>query len=382
MTRARPVVLLALLSLSLVCGRAAAEVSEVRLPQQTSMGYMQFSIMDRYKLIEKYSKAAGLGDVKVFWDTFNGPNNMNDALLAGRVDFVSGGVPGLVTLWEKTAGSPQEVRGVSAMARSRFSEHARPQYQNHSRSLGQGQNRGARGESIGAGGHAAMAAAKESARRISPGSTSSRFRSRRRMRRRRCCPARAKLTTRVQRAAIPVSQLEKTGVRTMLNSFDVMGGPHTSPLSGRAGNSATRTRSFTARSLRRCRKRPTSEQGSPRSRADLGRIDEKQLTGDWLYDKSWRTAGAIHAGAAKHDEVRGLHDEGGLDEEEARVVEGSLLPRNSQRLRQLIRVCHDECTPPGCRRSAAASRRNRRRARHYHRGRRHGALPRRLARPL
>jgi NitT/TauT family transport system substrate-binding protein len=84
------------------------------------MGYMQFSIMDRYKLIEKYAKAAGLGDVKVFWDTFNGPNNMNDALLAGRVDFVSGGVPGLVTLWEKTAGSPQEVRGVSAMSSQPF----------------------------------------------------------------------------------------------------------------------------------------------------------------------------------------------------------------------------------------------------------------------
>ena len=65
MTNVRPVVLLGLLSLSLVCGRAAAEVSEVRLAQQTSMGYMQFSIMDRYKLIEKYAKAAGLGDVKV-----------------------------------------------------------------------------------------------------------------------------------------------------------------------------------------------------------------------------------------------------------------------------------------------------------------------------
>ena len=78
---------------------ARAEVSEVRLAQQTSMGYMQFSIMDRYKLIEKYAKAAGLGEIKVYWDTFNGPDHMNDALLAGRVDFVSGGVPGLVTLW-------------------------------------------------------------------------------------------------------------------------------------------------------------------------------------------------------------------------------------------------------------------------------------------
>jgi len=95
---------------------AAAEVSEVRLAQQFSMGYMQFSIMDRFKLVEKHAKAAGLGDMKVYWDTFNGPDHMNDALLAGKVDFVSGGVPGLITLWEKTVGTPQEMRGVSALS--------------------------------------------------------------------------------------------------------------------------------------------------------------------------------------------------------------------------------------------------------------------------
>src|ERR1035437_5613854 len=91
---------------------ARAEVSEVRLAQQFSMGYMQFAIMERNRLIEKHAKAAGLGEVKVFWDRFNGPNFMNDALLAGKVDFVSGGVPGLITLWEKTLGTPQEVREI------------------------------------------------------------------------------------------------------------------------------------------------------------------------------------------------------------------------------------------------------------------------------
>jgi len=99
---------------------ARAEVPEVRLAQQFSMGYMQFAIMERNRLIEKHAKAAGLGEIKVFWDRFNGPNFMNDALLAGRVDFVSGGVPGLITLWEKTVGTPQEVRGVSALSSQPF----------------------------------------------------------------------------------------------------------------------------------------------------------------------------------------------------------------------------------------------------------------------
>ncbi len=98
----------------------SAETKEVRLAKQFSMGYLQFNIMERQKLIEKHTKAAGLDDVKVSWLTFNGPNIMNDALLANSVDVVSGGVPGLVTLWSKTRGTPQEVRGISALSSQPF----------------------------------------------------------------------------------------------------------------------------------------------------------------------------------------------------------------------------------------------------------------------
>jgi NitT/TauT family transport system substrate-binding protein len=40
---------------------------------------------------------------------------MNDALLSGGLDFGTGGVPSLITLWAKTKGSPLEVRGVGAL---------------------------------------------------------------------------------------------------------------------------------------------------------------------------------------------------------------------------------------------------------------------------
>lgn len=99
---------------------ASAETREIRLAQQFSMGYIQFNVMQHHKLIEKHAKAAGLGDIKVTWAAFNGPNMMNDALLAGSVDIVSGGVPGLVTLWAKTRGTPQEVRGISALSSQPF----------------------------------------------------------------------------------------------------------------------------------------------------------------------------------------------------------------------------------------------------------------------
>jgi len=101
-------------------GTARAEATEIRLAKQFSMGYVQFNILEHKKLIEAHAKALGLGDLKVTWATFNGPNAMNDALVSGSVDIVAGGVPGLVTLWARTQGTAQEVRGISALSSQPF----------------------------------------------------------------------------------------------------------------------------------------------------------------------------------------------------------------------------------------------------------------------
>src|SRR5207302_5128824 len=42
-------------------------------------------------------------------------NSINDAILAGELEFAAGGVPSLVTLWSKTRGGPGEVRGAGAL---------------------------------------------------------------------------------------------------------------------------------------------------------------------------------------------------------------------------------------------------------------------------
>jgi NitT/TauT family transport system substrate-binding protein len=107
-------------ALAQVPGQARAEAQEIRLAKQFSMGYVQFNIIEHRRLIEQHAKAQGLGDVKVSWATFNGPNAMNDALVSGSVDVVAGGVPGLVTLWAKTTGTAQEVRGISALSSQPF----------------------------------------------------------------------------------------------------------------------------------------------------------------------------------------------------------------------------------------------------------------------
>ena len=100
----------------LAAGPARAAVPEIRFARQFSMGYLQFNVMERQRLLEKHAAALGLPDVKVSWITFNGPDAMNGALISDSVDIVSGGIPGLVTLWARTRGTAQEVRGISALS--------------------------------------------------------------------------------------------------------------------------------------------------------------------------------------------------------------------------------------------------------------------------
>src|SRR5262245_25925282 len=86
---------------------AAAQAQEIRLAQQVSMGYLQLNVMQHQKLIEKHAAALGVPNAKVSWFKFNGPTAVNEALISGNVDIGSGGVPGLLTLWARTKGTPQ-----------------------------------------------------------------------------------------------------------------------------------------------------------------------------------------------------------------------------------------------------------------------------------
>jgi NitT/TauT family transport system substrate-binding protein len=99
-----------------VAASFAASGQEIRIARQFSMGYLQFNVMEHDKLLEKHAAALGLKDVKIAWSTFNGPNAMNDALISDSIDIVAGGVPGLVTLWARTRGTANEVKGISALS--------------------------------------------------------------------------------------------------------------------------------------------------------------------------------------------------------------------------------------------------------------------------
>ena len=93
---------------------ARAELSELKVAQQYGISYLPLMIMEDQGLIEKHAKAAGIGDLKVSWSKFAGGNVMNEALLSGSLQFASGGVGPLVTLWAKTRGN-YDVKAVAAM---------------------------------------------------------------------------------------------------------------------------------------------------------------------------------------------------------------------------------------------------------------------------
>ena len=105
---------LIVVALSIAAPCARAEVAEIKVAQQYGIGYLSLMVMEEQKLIEKYAAANGVPDLKVSWARFAGGNVMNDALLSNSLQFASGGVGPLVTLWARTRGN-LDVKGVAAL---------------------------------------------------------------------------------------------------------------------------------------------------------------------------------------------------------------------------------------------------------------------------
>jgi len=91
-----------------------AEVAELKIAGQYGISYLPLMIMEEQKLVEKYAKEAGIPNLKVTWAKFAGGNVMNDALLSESLHFAAGGVAPLVTLWAKTRGS-YDIKAAAAL---------------------------------------------------------------------------------------------------------------------------------------------------------------------------------------------------------------------------------------------------------------------------
>jgi NitT/TauT family transport system substrate-binding protein len=98
-------------------GAARAEANQVRISKGFGILYLPLIVMQDQQLLERRAKDAGLGEVKVEWLTLDGGNVINDAMMAGSLDFAGIGAPGFITLWAKAKGiAKAEVIGISGLS--------------------------------------------------------------------------------------------------------------------------------------------------------------------------------------------------------------------------------------------------------------------------
>jgi len=93
----------------------AAEATEIRIAEQYGLAFLPLMIMRDQRIIERRGAQLGVAKLDVKWAKIGAVNAINDALLAGELDFAAGGVPSLVLLWAKTRNTAGAVRGVAAL---------------------------------------------------------------------------------------------------------------------------------------------------------------------------------------------------------------------------------------------------------------------------
>jgi NitT/TauT family transport system substrate-binding protein len=104
---------IALAGMLLGAGSACAQTKTVRLAKQFGISYLPLTIMEEKKLLEQHGKRLGL-DLATEWVKLTGGAPMNEAIVSGNLDFASGGVGPLLTIWGRTRNNIG-VKGVSAI---------------------------------------------------------------------------------------------------------------------------------------------------------------------------------------------------------------------------------------------------------------------------
>ena len=102
--------LVAAAALVFAAATVKAEPRVVRIATQYGISYLPLTIMAEKKLLEQEGKKLGL-DLGTEWVRFTGGPPMNEALISGNLDFASGGVGPMVTIWARTQ-SNLKVKGI------------------------------------------------------------------------------------------------------------------------------------------------------------------------------------------------------------------------------------------------------------------------------
>jgi NitT/TauT family transport system substrate-binding protein len=103
----------ALTAAALVAIASIAHAQTVRIAKQFGISYLPLTMMEQKNLLEQHGKRLGL-DLKTEWIRLVSGAPMNEAIISGNLDFASGGVGPLLTIWGRTRGNIG-VKGVAAI---------------------------------------------------------------------------------------------------------------------------------------------------------------------------------------------------------------------------------------------------------------------------
>ena len=101
----------------------------VRISKGYGLLYLPLLVMEKARLFERHAAREGLGGVSVEWVLLDGGNSVDDAMMAGTLDFAAVGAPGFIELWARARGIPNvEVIGISGLSTTSLSLNTnRPQ---------------------------------------------------------------------------------------------------------------------------------------------------------------------------------------------------------------------------------------------------------------
>jgi len=89
---------------------------KVSFVQQRGLLYLPVDMMVTGGVLQQEATKLGLGKVEATAQTLSGPAAIIDALLSGSADYGTAALPSLLTLWDKTHGTPNEVKAVGTVS--------------------------------------------------------------------------------------------------------------------------------------------------------------------------------------------------------------------------------------------------------------------------
>ena len=104
-----------LLAAALIAPIAArAEVEEIKIPRGAGgVGFLPLLMMEQKGLVEQEAQKRGI-KLKATWIKMGGPSVVNDMLISGAADMVAAGPPAFLITWDRTRDSVK-IKGVAAM---------------------------------------------------------------------------------------------------------------------------------------------------------------------------------------------------------------------------------------------------------------------------